>query len=99
MTREKSGIYIKKEDAIKAFEDSLKGKYILWDTQDKIKADVKKRLSDLPTYSFPDREKGEWIDNGNCSYTCSYCKKEWTSSQIEEMYFCPTCGNPKGERR
>ena len=39
--------------------------------------------------------KGEWIDNGNGSYTCSNCKKEWTSSQIEDMHFCPTCGNPK----
>lgn len=36
--------------------------------------------------------KGEWIDNGNGSYTCSNCKTEWTTSQIEKMCFCPTCG-------
>ena len=39
--------------------------------------------------------KGEWIDNGNGSYMCSNCKTEWTTSQIEKMCFCPTCGNPK----
>ena len=39
--------------------------------------------------------KGEWIDNGSGSYTCSNCKTEWTTSQIEKMCFCPTCGNPK----
>lgn len=39
--------------------------------------------------------KGEWIDNGNGSYACSNCKTEWTTSQIEKMCFCPTCGNPK----
>lgn len=46
--------------------------------------------------------KGEWIDNGNGSYTCSNCKTEWTTSQIEKMCFCPTCGadmrDPKGEK-
>lgn len=46
--------------------------------------------------------KGEWIDNGNGSYTCSNCKTEWTTSQIEKMRFCPTCGadmrEPKGEK-
>lgn len=41
------------------------------------------------------KNKGEWIDNGNGSYTCSDCKTEWTTSQIEKMRFCPTCGNPK----
>lgn len=46
--------YIKKEDAIKAFEKSLLGKYILWDTQDKIKKDMQERISRLPTYSIPD---------------------------------------------
>lgn len=39
--------------------------------------------------------KGEWIDNGNGSYACSNCKTEWTTSQIEKMCFCPTCGNQK----
>jgi len=46
--------------------------------------------------------KGEWIDNGNGSYTCSNCKTEWTTSQIEKMCFCPTCGadmrEPIGEK-
>lgn len=45
--------------------------------------------------------KGEWIDKGNGSYVCSNCKTEWTTSQIEKMCFCPTCGadmrEPKGE--
>lgn len=36
--------------------------------------------------------KGEWIDKGNGSYVCSNCKTEWTTSQIEKMCFCPTCG-------
>lgn len=46
--------------------------------------------------------KGEWIDKGNGSYVCSNCKTEWTTSQIEKMCFCPTCGadmrEPKGEK-
>lgn len=44
---------------------------------------------------FESDNKGEWIDKGNGSYTCSNCKTEWTTSQIEKMCFCPTCGNPK----
>lgn len=44
---------------------------------------------------FDSDNKSEWIDNGNGSYTCSNCKTEWTTSQIEKMCFCPTCGNPK----
>lgn len=36
--------------------------------------------------------KGEWIDNGSATYTCSNCKTKWTTSQIEKMCFCPTCG-------
>ena len=49
-----NGEYIKKEDAQKVFEKSLLGKYILWDTQEVIKKDMKERISQLPTYSIPD---------------------------------------------
>lgn len=56
--------YIKKDDAIKAFEKSLLGKYILWDTQDKIKKDMQGRISQLPTYSIPETAK-----------PCEYIKK------------------------
>lgn len=57
------GEYIKKEDAIKAFEKSLLGKYILWDTQEVIKKDMQERISQLHTYSIPNsaENKGEWI--------------------------------------
>lgn len=48
------GEYIKKEDAIKAFEKSLLGNYILWDRQEVIKKDMKERMSRLPTRSFPE---------------------------------------------
>ena len=46
---------------------------------------------------FESGNEGEWIDNGNGSYTCSNCKTEWTTSQIEKMRFCLIFGADKRE--
>lgn len=100
--------YIKKEDAIKAFEKSLLGKYILWDTQDKIKKDMQERISRLPTYSIPDSAenkgedskvtKGQWIKFEN-GYKCSECGHIMdtvlsVSGNLIYQYsnYCPECG-------
>ena len=83
------GEYIKKADALRIARVAT---FSVDQTVSIIKA--------LSTYSIPDsaKNKGEWIDNGNGSYTCSNCKTEWTTSQIEKMRFCPTCGEPKAEK-
>lgn len=42
-----------------------------------------------------ERPKGKWeTDNafGKCAYVCSNCSTIWTSSEIENMHYCPTCG-------
>ena len=85
--------YIKKEDAIRhfqSFEKTMKSMPL---------ADVKARLKDLPTYSFPEREKGEWIElpkafNANenpCE--CSKCRHILSfMNGYPKSNFCPNCG-------
>ena len=29
---------------------------------------------------------------GNCAYVCTFCHTIWTSSEIDNMHYCPTCG-------
>lgn len=87
-----------KEQAIKDFEgtnenyrDQLsKYGYVM----DKAEKDVVNQIIERNELAISalSENKGEWIDNGNGSYTCSKCKTEWTTSQIEKMRFCPTCG-------
>ena len=53
-------------------------------------------LSNMPTYSFPDREKGEWIvtiEDWN-KWTCSKCGwNKRTDIHVNLGYnFCPKCG-------
>ena len=86
--------YIKKEDA-------LKQQMLLWDDDGKgfMAVDVH-RLNQLPTYSFPEREKGEWIEkegyDGDTYYDCSVCGNSWTTIEgtpwDNGMDFCPNCG-------
>ncbi len=97
------GEYIKKEDAIRhfqSFEKIMKSMPLV---------DVKARLKDLPTYSFPDsaenkgedRPKGHWIDREVYDadrWKCSECGR---TEQYKEN-FCSDCGadmrEPKGEK-
>ena len=53
---------------------------------------LKEIVDELPLADVRKNIYGHWIDNGNGSYTCSNCKTEWTTSQIEKMCFCSTCG-------
>ena len=97
------GEYIKKEDAIKAFEP-YRG-YLSRSNDTKFVEDLK----NLPTVSFPDREKGEWIkiqsgdDKFPESIVCSKCKNENSHLDFDEhgepigkvfitSKFCPNCG-------
>ena len=82
--------YIKKEDALRG-ADML----CLETSYDNQK--VEDMLNELPTYSFPDREKGEWIPMYDrwgdivttvCGYECSKCG-EWNADNDN---FCPNCG-------
>ena len=70
------GEYIKKDEAIKAFEKSLLGKYIFWDKQEEIKKDMRERISQLHAYSIPDSTNIEKIRSEiqtlrGCSCNCS----------------------------
>ena len=43
----------------------------------------------------PLRPQGEWEHDklfGECAYVCSFCHTIWTSSEIQNMHYCPTCG-------
>ena len=48
-----------------------------------------------------ERKIGKWENDklfGECAYVCSFCHTIWTSSEIENMHYCPTCGTEmKGE--
>ena len=76
------GEYIKKEDAL-----SLIRKY----------GDMSyERVNALPTYSFPEREKGEWVygideETGSedmYAFTCSVCRGKYPW----QPKYCPNCG-------
>ena len=77
--------YIKKEDALKMIE------------QNRDQICIYRAVEALPTVSFPDREKGEWIPMYDrwgdivttvCGYECSKCG-EWNADNDK---FCPNCG-------
>ena len=85
------GEYIKKEDALfKKWQFKFKdvdGEHWFVNVKD---------IESLHTYSFPDREKGEWIDHECDSefYRCSKCHICWTKGEVDNcnMNFCPNCG-------
>ena len=79
------GEYIKKEDVLKFARNPLN------------RVAICEYVEKLPTYSFPDREKGEWIPMYDrwgdivttvCGYECSKCG-EWNADNDK---FCPNCG-------
>ena len=81
------GEYIKKEDALfKKWQFKFKdvdGEHWFVNVKD---------IENLPTYSFPEREKGEWIHNGShweYRFNCSKCGYKLFE---EPTNFCPNCG-------
>ena len=100
--REK-GEYIKKEDATKALSDHFM--YLQRLKHDEGNGCKKyeqaginwclNTLNELPTYSFPDREKGTWKCTGADEYFCSVCHEE----SADDSDFCPNCGaDMKGDK-
>ena len=57
--------------------------------------------SDCPLVEIEERKHGKWEHDklfGECAYVCSFCHTIWTSSEIQNMHYCPTCGaEMKGE--
>ena len=89
------GEYIKKEDALSELEK--------WEWQELyLPIHFKENILDmLPTYSFPDREKGEWIaeDIHNChtDFKCSKCGyihnfMHLYGKPTADYTYCPNCG-------
>lgn len=75
------GEYIRKADMEK----------ILYSTNNAVR--IGELFTELPTYSFPDREKGEWKkiwrdDCGFSEYVCSKC--DCGEDYVTD--FCPNCG-------
>lgn len=87
------GEYIKKEDAI-----NLTWREPTYTDPLNVLTEVRDGLNDLSTYSFHDREKGEWIEvidheseiSKTWHYECSVCSKP--NPCMEEPNFCPNCG-------
>ena len=87
--------YIKKSDLMdKVVTETLSD----YTEDDVIYVDV---INQLPTYSFPDREKGEWINpepyfNGHgIMKTCNKCGFILATHKVDkwiEDNFCPKCG-------
>lgn len=93
---EEQGILV---ECIKALE-SAEGEYIrksdmeriLYSTNNAIR--IGEEFLELPTYSFPEREKGEWIEKrnkatGHIESVCSVCGAE---ESYPYNLFCPNCG-------
>ena len=70
-----------------------------WDSYTPLVVDVED-IEELPPVT-PTRKVGKWENDklfGECAYVCSFCHTIWTSSEIENMHYCPTCGTEmKGE--
>ena len=77
------GEYIKKEDVLKFARNPLN------------RAVVCEYIEKLPTYSLPDREKGEWIfvhHYGERYRVCHTCNCERKDDFSTGWNFCPNCG-------
>ena len=98
--------YIKKEDAFTAIEKGLP--YMCHDECGNERAtwmSIKDIVNGLPTYSFPEREKGEWeqtryrsvdqtgetYDDG-IGFRCSNCANAFKVTSLVRYNFCPNCG-------
>lgn len=81
--------YIKKEDVLfKKWQFKFKdvdGEHWFVNVKD---------IEKLPTYTFPDREKGEWVKNYWGERMCPFC--DHIDSEADMMdapsNFCPNCG-------
>lgn len=57
-------------------------------------ANICKAIDQLPS-AQPERKKGTWEKDelfGEDAYVCTYCETIWTTGQIKNMHYCPTCG-------
>ena len=83
------GEYIKKEDIVK-YIDNMPSELTEDGRRMVRQIRLKEFVADLPTYSFPDREKGEWIkiqsgdDKFPESIVCSKCKNENSHLDFDE---------------
>ena len=81
------GEYIKKEDALDKIVEQLPQRAYM---------KYQKAIDSLPTYSFPEREKGEWIKHPTFheDFDCWVCNKcgEEISGHENKTNFCPNCG-------
>ena len=90
-----TGEYIKKEDVLSALANSS-----IYD-DDYYYGIAYHVINELDTYSFPEREKGEWIyDKSINNWRCSICgqtppptgyvgKADFMATHFK---FCPNCG-------
>ncbi len=56
---------------------------------------TEERAKNCPLVEMEERKHGEWEHDklfGDCAYVCSFCHTIWTSSEIQNMHYCPTCG-------
>lgn len=92
------GEYIKKEDALKKAEEWIDRTFSFGGALNKFKEfeNFENFMGELPTYSVPEREKGEWIEKVDdygtykCvdGYHCSICH----GYNDYKENFCPNCG-------
>jgi len=58
-------------------------------------SETNERPNFCPLVEIEERKHGKWEHDklfGECAYVCSFCHTIWTSSEIENMHYCPTCG-------
>ena len=80
------GKYIKKEDL---FERTI-NRNSVWNTiTDSSGWGLEEIVNDLPTYSFPNREKGEWKMDDGTNAVCPICNK----LNGARGDFCKWCGS------
>lgn len=84
------GEYIKKEEFKSAIHN-----YFIGLNHNVTEEDIQAYIDALALYSFPDREKGEWIATENeemevDGYFCSKCDSPMPTD--EKTSFCPFCG-------
>ena len=88
------GEYIKKEDLFAKTIDKNKAWLCTTNAEGK---NLKEIVEDLPSYSIPEREKGEWIESTyqfcGRTFSCIRCSNcDSPQDYFRTTNFCPNCG-------
>ena len=86
--------YIKRDDALRAFENEDYDIFSQYADDGFTFATVERVLLEIPTADVVERKKGKWTDHSGDGYVeCPFCDSATNcDGNIEELHFCFSCG-------